>query len=128
MTIPEGFRRQAEQAKLNAPLKTKHADVRAQIIRCISSLPGAPTALVLTGLSSIKLAQEALKWFTAENPHGIFGSEDNLVHVEQLLLERVFSFSFCAFVLRVKRVADSDLVPLYSQSSFFARKSLDRSD
>jgi hypothetical protein len=87
MTISEGFRHQAEQAELNAPLKAKHADVRAQIIRCISGLPGAPTALVLTGLSSIKLAQQALKWFTAENPHGIFGSDDNVVHVEQLLLE-----------------------------------------
>jgi hypothetical protein len=87
MTISEGFRHQAEQAELNVQLKAKHADIRAQIIRCISSLPGAPTALVLTGLSSIKLAQHALTWFTAENPHGIFGSEDNVVHVEQLLLE-----------------------------------------
>lgn len=87
MTIPQGFRHQAQQEELNAPTKIKHAQVCDQIIHCISHLQGAPTALVLTDLSSIKLAQEALKWFTAENPPGIFGTEDNPVHIEQLLLE-----------------------------------------
>ena len=74
ITIPQAFREQ-------------HAiQTRQIIIDTVAQLPDAPSVQVLTGLTSIKLASQALIYFTTANPTGIFGTTDTPVHLDQLLL------------------------------------------
>jgi hypothetical protein len=61
--------------------------VRQKNIHAIAPLPGAPMVSILEGFTAIKLANQALMWFTTENPTGVFGTADNPVQLEQLLLE-----------------------------------------
>jgi hypothetical protein len=83
-TIPQAFQ---EQQALLSHTAVWHAEVRQQIINAIAPLPGAPMVSVLEGFTAIKLANHALTLFTTENPTGVFGSADNPVQLEQLLLE-----------------------------------------
>ena len=63
-----------------------HAETR-QKIAAIAQLPGSPSVQILTGLTSIKLAAQALTLFTTQNPHGNFEIDVQPVNLEQLLLE-----------------------------------------
>jgi len=76
-TIPQAFH---EQQALIGHTKDWHAETRQLIIDTVAQLPGAPSVQVLTGLTSIKLANQALLSFTTANPTGIFGTADNPVH------------------------------------------------
>jgi hypothetical protein len=89
-TIPQAFQ---DQQALIAHQTAWHAEVRTKIIDAIAPLPGAPLLSVLEGFSAIKLATHALSLFTTENPTGVFGSADNPVHLDQLLLEFQLSAS-----------------------------------
>ena len=82
-TIPQVFQ---EQQALIAHTKEWHAETRQKIIDTIAQLPGAPPVQVLTGLTSSKLTNQALRSFTTANPTGIFGTTDSPVHLDQLLL------------------------------------------
>jgi hypothetical protein len=84
VTIPQVFK---EQQPLVEHTKDWHTEVRQKIIDGIAQLPGAPTFLALSGFASIKLANQALTLFTAQNPHGVLGPDDDPVHLEQLLYE-----------------------------------------
>ena len=79
-TIPQAFQ---EQQALIAHTKDWHAETRQIIIDTVAQLPDAPS---VTGLTSIKLASQALIYFTTANPTGIFGTTDTPVHLDQLLL------------------------------------------
>ena len=70
-----------------------HAETRHKIIVAIATLPGSPSAQILTGLTSIKLAAHALTLFTTQNPRGIFDIDGQIVDLEQLLLELHLSAS-----------------------------------
>ena len=72
-TIPQAFQ---EQQALIAHTNDWHAETRQVIIDTVAQLPDAPSVQVLTGLTSIKLASQALIFFTTTNPTGIFGTAD----------------------------------------------------
>jgi hypothetical protein len=82
-TIPQAFQ---EQQALIAHTTEWHAETRQKIIDTIAQFPGTPSVQVLTGLTSSKLTNQALRSFTITNPTGIFGTADSPVHLDQLLL------------------------------------------
>jgi hypothetical protein len=53
---------------------------------CTCSTPWR-SVQVLTGLTSIKLAAQALTFLSTDNPHGNFGNADHPINLKQLLLE-----------------------------------------
>ena len=59
-----------------------HAETRHKIIAAIAQLPGSPSAQILTGLTSIKLAAHALTLFTTQNPRENFDVDGQLVDLE----------------------------------------------
>ena len=75
-----------KRSKSNKRLLRTHAETRQIIIDTVAQLPDAPSVQVLTGLTSIKLTNQALFYFTTANPTGIFGTADTPVHLDQLLL------------------------------------------
>jgi len=78
---------QQQQQAVIAHATEWHAETRQKIITALAQLPGAPSVQVLTGLTSIKLAAQALTFLSTDNPHGNFGNDDHPVNLEQLLLE-----------------------------------------
>jgi len=82
-TIPQAFQ---EQQALIAHTKEWHAETKQKIIDTIAQLPGAPSVQILTGVTSSKLTNQALRSFTIANPTGIYGTADSSVHLDQLLL------------------------------------------
>ena len=87
LTIPQVFQEQQQQQALMAHTADWHSETRHKIIAAIATLPGSPSAQILTGLTSIKLAAHALTLFTAQNPRGNFDIDGQVVDLEQLLLE-----------------------------------------
>ena len=78
MTIPQVFQEQQQQQALKAHTANWHAEAHQKIINAIATLPGSPSAQILTGLTSIKLAAHALT---------LFDIDGQVVDFEQLLLE-----------------------------------------
>ena len=78
LTIPQVFQEQQQQQALKAHTANWHAEARQKIINAIATLPGSPSAQILTGLTSIKLAAHALT---------LFDIDGQVVDFEQLLLE-----------------------------------------
>ena len=91
LTIPQVFQKQQQQQQQQqaviAHATEWHAETRQTIVTALAQLPGAPSVQVLTGLTSIKLAAQALTFLSTDNPHRIFGPVDHPVNLEQLLLE-----------------------------------------
>ena len=87
LTIPQVCQEQQQQQALMAHTAEWHAETRHKIIKAIAQLPGSPSAQILIGLTSIKLAAQALTLFTTQNPRGNFDIDGQPVDLEQLLLE-----------------------------------------
>ena len=86
--IPQVFQEQQQQQQaLMEHTAEWHAETRHKIITAIAQLPGSPSAPILTGLTSIKRAAQALTLFTTQNPRGNFDIDGQPVYFEQLLLE-----------------------------------------
>ena len=91
LTIPQVFleqqHQQQQQQAVVAHAAEWHAETRQKITAAIAQLPSASSVQILTGLTSIKLAAQALTLFTTQNPHGNFDIAGLPVNLEQLLLE-----------------------------------------
>ena len=87
LTIPQVCQEQQQQQALLAHTAEWHAETHHKIITAIATLPGSPSAQILTGLTSIKLAAHALTLFTTQNPGGNLDIDGQIVDLEQLLLE-----------------------------------------
>ena len=72
LTIPQVFQEQQQQQAVMEHAAEWHTETRQKIIAAIAQLPGSPSVQILTGLTSIKLAAQALMLFTTQNPHGNF--------------------------------------------------------